>query len=170
MHTVPTAAQIATSLNETTLVNRRLNAFNHMNRNKIGYVSTTSKRYSLQPLSCRALRIARKLTSATLPHRVQHRPIDPLHHRARTIAQLRPRRLAADFLDFRLDVLNRTNRQLPSPHRVEQVRAPRIDRNSTVGRDHVNHLPPPRHRRNLVHDYGNAIAERRHRENGAASK
>src|SRR5258707_1221891 len=85
------------------------------------------------PLSARQRAIrGEKFTSATLPYRIQHRPIHPLHHGARTIAQLRPRWLAADFFDFRLDVTNRTDRQLRSLDRIEQVRAPRIDRNSAL--------------------------------------
>src|ERR1019366_7614690 len=97
--------------------------------------------------------------SANLPHRVEHRPIHPLHHRAWTIAQLRPCRLAANLLDLHFDVLNRTNRQLRSLHRVEQVRPSRIDRNSALGHHHVNHLARPRHRRDFIHDHGNTIAE-----------
>jgi len=50
---------------------------------------------------------------AQLPDGVEHGAVGPLHHSDGTIAQLRPRGLAAaDALDFGLDVLNGADSRL----------------------------------------------------------
>ena len=78
------------------------------------------------------------------------------------------RRSAANLKDLALDVLDRTDRQLRSFHRIQQILPSRIDGNSPLSDYDVDQFAGTGERGHFVHDHGNAIAERGDSENGAS--
>ena len=95
-----------------------------------------------------------------LPDGIEHGAVDPFHHGDRAISQLRPCGLAAaDALDFSLDVLNGTDWQARTFHRVQQILAAGIDRDAALGDDDVDQFAGAGESGDFIDDHGNAVAE-----------
>ena len=86
-----------------------------------------------------------------LPHCIQHRAVDPLDDCNGAFSCSRPLRFAAaDALDFAFDVGKWADRELRSFHGVDQVLAPWVDGDATLGDDYVNQFSRTAQRGDLV--------------------
>ena len=103
-----------------------------------------------------------------LADRVDHRPIDPLDGRDVTVAELwHCRGTAADALYLSFQVFDRDEGQVGVAKRIEQVFAPRIDSDSSLGDHNIDELAWSTQGGDAIDDNGNPAAEGRHSEDRA---